>query len=99
MSVDRRLTAFFDAAVEQYLLSTSDRVLGELTVRRAGLSGETAMPIAVAARASGSTMARFPPVAAPRPPGFCTEWVTSNTTGAPDLRISAKLVMSATRLL
>ena len=48
MSVDRRLTAFFDAAVEQYLLSTSDRVLGELTVRRAGLSGETAMPIAVA---------------------------------------------------
>ena len=48
MSVDRRLTAFFDAAVEQYLLSTSDRVLGDLTVRRAGLSGETAMPIAVA---------------------------------------------------
>ena len=41
MSVDRRLTAFFDAAVEQYLLSTGDRVLGELTVRRAGLSGET----------------------------------------------------------
>ena len=48
MSVDHRLTAFFDAAVEQYLLSTSDRILGELTVRRAGLSGETAVPIAVA---------------------------------------------------
>lgn len=48
MSVDRRLTVFFDAAVEQYLLSTSDRVLGELTVRRAGLSGEAAVPIAVA---------------------------------------------------
>ncbi|WP_396200140.1 exodeoxyribonuclease V subunit alpha [Gemmatimonas sp.] len=48
MSVDHRLTAFFDAVVEQYLLSTNDRVLGELTVRRAGLSGETAVPIAVA---------------------------------------------------
>ncbi|QJR37394.1 exodeoxyribonuclease V subunit alpha [Gemmatimonas groenlandica] len=48
MSVDLHRTAFFDAAVEQYLLSTSDRVLGEVTRRRAGLSGETAVPIAVA---------------------------------------------------
>ena len=48
MSVDLHLTAFFDAAVEQHLLSTSDRVLGELTVRRAGLSGNAAIPIAVA---------------------------------------------------
>lgn len=48
MSDDLHLTAFFDAAVEQYLLSTSDRVLGEVTRRRAGLSGEAAVPIAVA---------------------------------------------------
>lgn len=48
MSVERPLTAFFDAAVEQYLLSTSDRVLGELTRRRAGLVGEAAVPTAVA---------------------------------------------------
>ena len=48
MSVDLHLIAFFDAAVAQHLLSTSDRVLGELTVRRAGLSGDAAIPIAVA---------------------------------------------------
>ena len=48
MSVDLHLSAFFDAAVEQHLLSTSDRVLGELTVRRAGLSSNAAIPIAVA---------------------------------------------------
>jgi hypothetical protein len=48
MSVELHLTAFFDAAVEQHLLSTSDRVLGELTRRRAGLSGDAAVPIAVA---------------------------------------------------
>ena len=35
------------------------------------------------ARASTGTMSRAPPLTAPRPPGFCTEWVTSNTTGAP----------------
>ncbi len=48
MSVDLHLIAFFDAAVAQHLLSTSDRVLGELTVRRAGLSGDAAIPSAVA---------------------------------------------------
>lgn len=48
MSVDPRLTAFFNAAVEQYLLSTSDRVLGELTARRAGVPTHAAAPIAVA---------------------------------------------------
>lgn len=48
MSVDLQLTAFFDAAVEQYLLSTSDRVLGELTMRRAGTSSDAGVPIAVA---------------------------------------------------
>ena len=48
MSVDLQLTAFFDAAVEQYLLSTSDRVLGELTTRRADVMGAAAVPIAVA---------------------------------------------------
>src|SRR5690606_10573160 len=58
-----------------------------------------ATPAATPARASTGTMSRAPPLTAPRPPGFCTEWVTSNTTGAPELRISARLVMSATRLL
>src|SRR5574343_26995 len=58
-----------------------------------------ATPTATPARASTGTISRAPPLTAPRPPGFCTECVTSNTTGAPDLRISAKLVMSATRLL
>ncbi|MCY1385095.1 hypothetical protein D9M69_734350 [compost metagenome] len=58
-----------------------------------------ATPAATPARASTGTISRAPPLAPPRPPGFCTEWVTSNTTGAPDWRISARLVMSATRLL
>ena len=42
------LTAFFDAAVQRSLLSTSDRVLAELTLRRAGVVGEPGTPIAVA---------------------------------------------------
>src|SRR3990167_751284 len=58
-----------------------------------------ATPAATPARASTGTISRAPPLLPPRPPGFCTEWVTSNTTGATDLRISARLVMSATRLL
>jgi exodeoxyribonuclease V alpha subunit len=48
MSQPLHLAAFFDAAVAHNLLSESDRVLGELTVRRAGLSGDVAAPIAVA---------------------------------------------------
>ncbi|WP_411279307.1 exodeoxyribonuclease V subunit alpha [Gemmatimonas sp.] len=42
------LTAFFDTAVEHYLLSTSDRVLGELTARRAEMVGDAATSVAVA---------------------------------------------------
>ena len=38
---------------------------------------------AIAARASGSTIARLPPVAPPRPPGSCTLCVASKTTGTP----------------
>lgn len=48
MSEGLRLAAFFDAAVALYLLSTSDRVLGELTLRRAGVPDAAAVPIAVA---------------------------------------------------
>jgi len=48
MSVSMDLTAFFDAAVEHHLLSTSDRVLGELTLRRAGVVGDVVTPVAVA---------------------------------------------------
>ena len=58
-----------------------------------------ATPAATPARASTGTMSRAPPLLVPWPPGFCTEWVTSNTTGAPVFRISAKLLMSATKLL
>ncbi len=49
------LTAFFDAAVEHHLLSTNDRVLGELTTRRVGaiddVATSTAVAIALLARA------------------------------------------------
>ncbi len=52
MSAGTDLSAFFDAAVEQQLLATHDRVLGELTLRRAGASGDARVdalvPVAVA---------------------------------------------------
>ena len=35
----------------------------------------------------------------PWPPGSCTEWVASKTTGAPVSRMIARLRMSETRLL
>ena len=40
-------------------------------------------PAATAARASVGTNARSPPDAVPCPPGSCTLWVASNTTGQP----------------
>ena len=58
-----------------------------------------ATPAAAAARASTGMNSRFPPDAEPRPPGCCTECVASNTTGAPVLRMTARLRMSDTRLL
>ena len=42
------LAALFDAAVEHDLLSESDRVLGELMLRRADVAGDAAVPMAVA---------------------------------------------------
>ena len=59
-----------------------------------------ATPTATAARASTGTNSRSPPEAVPLPPGCCTEWVASNTTGAPVVRArigSAR--MSLTRVL
>ena len=42
-----------------------------------------ATPTATAARASTGTISRWPPLLVPWPPGNCTLWVTSKTTGAP----------------
>ena len=58
-----------------------------------------AMPAATAARASTGTNSRWPPEASPCPPGSCTEWVASNTTGQPVARMTASERMSETRLL
>ena len=41
----------------------------------------------------------LPPEASPLPPGNCTEWVASNTTGQPVARITASERMSDTKLL
>ena len=57
------------------------------------------MPTAIAARDSTGTNSRCPPDLPPAPPGSCTEWVASNTTGQPVSRITARLRMSLTRLL
>jgi len=58
-----------------------------------------ATPLATAARASTGTNSRWPPLAEPRPPGSCTEWVASNTTGQPVARRIDSDRMSLTRLL
>src|SRR5690606_31735628 len=57
------------------------------------------MPTAIAARDSTGTNSRWPPLLPPAPPGSCTLWVASNTTGQPVSRITARLRMSLTRLL
>jgi hypothetical protein len=41
----------------------------------------------------------MPPLDVPLPPGSCTLWVASNTTGAPVSRMMASERMSLTRLL
>jgi hypothetical protein len=41
---------------------------------------------------------RCPPEVAPCPPGSCTEWVASNTTGQPVARMIASARISETRL-
>ena len=48
MSEPINLTAFFEMAVEHYLLSAGDRAFGELTLRRGGVQGDAAVPIAIA---------------------------------------------------
>ncbi len=58
-----------------------------------------ATPEATAARASTGTNSRWPPLDVPCPPGSCTEWVASKTTGQPVSRITIKARMSDTRLL
>ena len=58
-----------------------------------------ATPTAAAARASTGTNSRWPPETVPCPPGNCTEWVASNTTGQPVSRITASERGSDTRLL
>ncbi len=48
MNQSMNLAAFLDAAVARDLLSESDRVLGELMLRRANVAGDAAVPMAVA---------------------------------------------------
>ena len=36
-------------------------------------------------------MVRSPPLLSPCPPGCCTEWVASNTTGAPELERALRI--------
>ena len=57
------------------------------------------MPTAMAARASTGTNSRWPPDLPSMPPGSCTLWVASNTTGQPVSRITLSERMSDTRLL
>ena len=67
MNQSMNLAAFLDAAVARDLLSESDRVLGELMLRRANVAGDAAVPMAVAvallsrARADGHSAMRCKP--------------------------------------
>ena len=56
-------------------------------------------PTATAARASTGTNSRCPPEHEPCPPGNCTEWVASNTTGQSVSRMTASERISDTKLL
>ena len=58
-----------------------------------------AMPKDTAARASTGANSRWPPLEPPRPPGCCTAWVASITTGWPVRAMTGKDRMSATSAL
>ena len=58
-----------------------------------------ATPTATAARARIGTYSRCPPLVPPRPPGCCTEWVASNTTGQPVAASCGRARMSETSVL
>jgi hypothetical protein len=53
----------------------------------------------IGANAIAGTNSRFPLVFPPPPPGRCTEWVQSITTGYPNEAISGMFLKSTTRLL
>ena len=58
-----------------------------------------ATPAATPAGPSVSMKCASPPERSPSPPGRCTLWVTSNTTGKPNERSTGNERMSTTRLL
>ena len=58
-----------------------------------------ATPTATAARANTGTNSRSPPDEVPLPPGCCTEWVASNTTGQPVSAMIGSDRMSLTSVL
>ena len=62
-------------------------------------TNRAATPTASAARASTGTNSRWPPLLPPWPPGCCTEWVASNTTGQPVAASRGRLRMSETSVL
>ena len=78
----RELAEFFPAAGET---CSSGSALAPSESALAGLSWTSrnipSTPAAVPARASGSMNSGWPPLDFPSPPGNCTEWVTSKTTG------------------
>ena len=81
----------------------SGMALGPSDIASAGFGwvsmNRPAMPEATAARASTGICSRCPPDDVPCPPGNCTEWVPSKTTGQFDSRMMASERMSETRLL
>src|SRR5262249_42754439 len=78
-------------------------IVGPSDGPRSGASGTSmksaTTPEATAARASPATYWRSPPERVPSPPGSCTEWVASKTTGVPKPRMTARPRKSTTRLL
>ncbi len=63
------------------------------------LHEEADTPAATPAGPSVSMKCESPPERSPSPPGRCTLWVTSNTTGKPNDRSTGNERMSTTRLL
>ena len=75
----------FDRVASSSFMRPSGTAFGPSDMAFAGFGwvsmNRPAMPTATAARASTGTNSRWPPDDVPCPPGSCTEWVASNTTG------------------
>ena len=104
MSEPINLAALFAVAVEQYLLSASDRALGELMLRRAGVHGDAAVAVAIAvallsrARDDGHSALSLIDLAA-EATELTRELGSANAANGDDERARARITIAAVEAL